>query len=43
MEKFKEFKINNMEFIYGGKLIETYVGRNGDFWDTERERFIIIL
>ncbi len=40
MKKFNEFVLNNVELIYGGELENTYVGRNGDLYDTETERYI---
>ena len=43
MEKFNEFKLENQEFIFGGDLVPTYVGANGDFYDTETKAFIILL
>ena len=38
MEKFREFKLENLEMIFGGKLIPT--SRGNDMYDTERERII---
>jgi len=41
MEKFKKFEIEAQEVIYGGKHYPTYIGRNGDIYDSETERFIL--
>lgn len=43
MENFSEFEIENPELIYGGKLVPTYIGLHGDFYDTETKRFIILM
>ena len=39
MEKFEKYKIENTELIFGGELYPTYIGQNGDFYDSERKRF----
>ena len=38
MEKFREFKLENQEMIFGGRLIPTDWGN--DLYDTERKRII---
>lgn len=42
MEKFKEFELENQEFILGGELVPTYITPHGDFYDMERKRFVIL-
>lgn len=43
MESFEDFVIEGMEQIYGGKLIPTYIGQYGDFYDDVNKRFILLL
>lgn len=43
MESFEQFKMDRMEFVFGGKLYPTYIGENGDFYDSDTDRFVIIL
>ena len=40
-EWFKTIR-NDSEIIFGGDLTPTYVGANGDFYDTERKNFILL-
>jgi len=40
MEAFKEFILNEPDTVMGGDLHDTYIGRNGDLYDTETERMV---
>lgn len=40
MENFKNYELESSEMILGGDLQNTYVGRNGDLYDTETGRYI---
>lgn len=42
MESFKEFELEGLDIIYGGKLDPTYITPHGDFYDTVRKRFVIL-
>lgn len=42
MQSFKDFQLDNPDLIFGGDLEPTYVGANGDYYDTERQRYIFI-
>lgn len=43
MERFKQFELENPEFIFGGEFFPTFIGEGGDFYDSERGVFVIIL
>ncbi len=41
MKDFNDFAIENADLVYGGDLEATYVGANGDYYDTEKKRYIL--
>ena len=41
MKNFQDFTIQNADLVYGGDLEPTYVGANGDYYDTDTKRYII--
>lgn len=43
MKSFEQFQLENQEFVFGGELYPTYIGENGDFYDSDTGRFIILL
>lgn len=40
MDAFSQFVINTSEVITGGDLYETYIGKDGDLYDTVNDRIV---
>lgn len=43
MENLQTFELKTADYIFGGDLDPTYVGANGDFYDTERKVYVFLL
>ncbi len=42
MKNFTQFELENASLIFGGAIEYTYVGINGDLYDTEKREYYFI-